>query len=110
MQALSQPEHAQSGGACRAELLIKWEGLGYDELSWEKAADLTEVDAKVAALKARQPIATQVGPSPVMAQFKATAECTDTWAPGSFESTDPVAIGEPLLASKILCQCKVCMP
>ena len=49
--------------ACRAELLIKWEGLGYDELSWEKAADLTDVEPKVAALKARQPMATKVGPA-----------------------------------------------
>ena len=47
---------------CRGgeELLIKWEGLGYDELSWERRASLKEVDAKIAAFKGRQSIATKV--------------------------------------------------
>ena len=47
---------------CRGgeELLIKWEGMGYDELSWERRASLKDVDAKIAAFKGQQSIATKV--------------------------------------------------
>ena len=47
---------------CRGgeELLVKWEGLGYDELSWERRASLKDVDAKIAAFKGQQSIATKV--------------------------------------------------
>ena len=47
------------------EVLVKWEGLGYEDLSWEQLnGDLPDVTRQLAALQARGPIAKVSVPRP----------------------------------------------
>lgn len=41
------------------QYLVKWEGLGYDEATWEAAKDLPGLEAKVEELNQRAPLARQ---------------------------------------------------